>query len=78
MWLIQPGLQGSFRWVWPYLFIYFLGLHPQHMEVPRLGLNWGCSLWLMPQTQQCQILNPLTEARHRTYVLMDTSQIHFS
>ena len=29
-------------------------------------------------SQQCQILNPLKEARDRTHVLMDTSWIHFA
>ena len=28
-------------------------------------------------SQWCQILNPLSKARNRTYVLMDTSQICF-
>ena len=28
-------------------------------------------------SQQCQILNPLSEAKDQTCVLMDTSQIHF-
>ena len=28
-------------------------------------------------SQQCWILNPLSEARDRTCVLMDTSRIHF-
>ena len=28
-------------------------------------------------SQQCQILNPLSEARDRTQVLMDASQIRF-
>ena len=31
----------------------------------------------IPQLKQCQILNPLSEARDRTHVLMDTSQICF-
>ena len=29
----------------------------------------------MPQPQPCQILNPLSEARHQTCTLMDTSQV---
>ena len=31
----------TFIYLFIYLFIYFcfLGLHPQHMEVPRLGVN---------------------------------------
>ena len=28
-------------------------------------------------SRQCQILNPLSEARDQTCILMDTSQIHF-
>ena len=60
----------------------------QHMEVPGLGVEWElqlqayttaiatlasgricnlhCSLW------QCRIPNPLSEARNRTRILMDT------
>ena len=37
----------------------------------------SCTRWPIPQPQQCQICNPLREARDRTYLLMDTSQIHF-
>ena len=44
------------------LFLLFLGLHLQHLEVPRLVVN--------------MILNPLKEARDQTHILMDTSQIH--
>ena len=65
-----------------------LGLQPQHMEVPWLAVkselqlpayttvtampdlshicNLGRSLW------QCQILYPLSKARDRTCILMDT------
>ena len=70
-------------------FFFFLQPHLQHMEVPRLGvvlelqtyttataaldLSHICdlhhSLW------QCQIHNPLNEARDWTCILMDTSQI---
>ena len=39
------------------------------MPEPSLFCNLHCSL------QQCQILNPLSEARDRTRVLMDTSGI---
>ena len=64
---------------------------PQHMEVPRQGSNQSSSHW--PMSQQCQIratsatytavllqwqiLNPLSEARDWTCVLMDANQIHF-
>ena len=56
-----------------YLFIFFLGLHPWHMEVPRLGLQSElqlpaytaatASLDLSHSSWQHQILNPLSEAR---------------
>ena len=63
------------------------------MAVPGLGVQselqlsvyttatatWGpsgvCDLY--HSSRQCQILNPLREARDRTCVLMDTSQIRF-
>ena len=75
------------------LFVFFVGLHLRHMDVPRLGVE--SELWLQACTtatatpdpshiwdlhhtsQQCQILNPLIKARDRTCVLMDTSQIRF-
>ena len=57
----------------------FLGLHLQHMEVPRLGVRSGLQLLahatatatldlsyicdLHCSSQQCQILNSLREAR---------------
>ena len=69
------------------VFFFFLGLHQQHMEVPGLEVkselqlpahttaiatprpshicDLHCSLW------QHQILNPLSEARDRTCILMD-------
>ena len=40
-----------------FLSFFFLGPHWRHMEVPRLGVELEHSL------QQCQILNPLSEAR---------------
>ena len=71
----------------------FLGLHLWHMEVPRLGVQlelyppayataiampdpgWVC--YLHHSSRQCQIPNPLSEARNWTWVLKDTSQIRF-
>ena len=73
-------------------FFFFLGLHPLPMEVPRLGVQselWLLPYTTAIATQdpshvcnlhhgswQCQILNPLSEARARTCILMDASHIH--
>ena len=74
------------------VFLFFLGLHLLHMEVPRLGFrataaglhhchgNVGSEPCLQPtpqDLQKCPILNPLSETRDRTCVLMDTSQVHY-
>ena len=71
--------------------LFFLGLHLWHMEVPRLGVELGpqlpayttatampdpshvcdlcCSSW------QSQTLNPVSETRERTCLLMETSWV---
>ena len=70
----------------------FLGLHPQHMEVPRLGVKLelqvlvyttatavpdpSCVCDIQHSSQICQIINPLSKARYQTHVLMDSSQYH--
>ena len=70
----------------------FLGPHLWHMVVPRLGVESELQLLAnatptaMPDLShvhhlhhsswQHQILNPLSEARNRTHVLMDTSQVY--
>ena len=75
------------------LLFFFIGLHPQHMEVPRLGVKLElrlpaytratatvdprCICDLHHSSQQCWILFPLIEARDPTRVLMHTSQIHY-
>ena len=78
------------------LFFFFsviLGLHQQHMEVSRLGVESELYplayttatavsdpnlVWdLHHSPQQHWILNPLSEARDQTCVLMGTSQIRF-
>ena len=41
------------------------------------GSNRSCSCQSTPQPQQCWILNPLSEARYQTRVLMDTSQVRY-
>ena len=76
--------------VFVFVFV-FLGPHPWHLEVPRLGIETELQLpaytkaiatWdpshvcdLHHSSQQCQILNPLIEARDRTQILIDTSQV---
>ena len=66
----------------------FLGLHLQHMEVPRLGvelelqlpayttakvtLDPSCICDLRHSLWQHRILNPLNKARDGTCILMDT------
>ena len=69
----------------------FWGPLLQDMEVPGLGVTSELQLpaytTAMPDTShirklyhsslQHRILDPLSEARDRTYILMDTSQIHF-
>ena len=75
-----------------YLFLcVFLGLHLQHMEVPRIGikseLQWPAYTTATEMTglsricdlslclRQRQILNPLSRARDQTHILMDNSQV---
>ena len=69
----------------------FLGLHPQHMKVPRLGVQLELQLPtyttatatpdpslvfdLYHSSRQRWMLNPLSKARDRTRVLMDTSRV---
>ena len=71
----------------------FLEPHPRHMEIPRLGVQLELQLpayttatatrdpshvWdLHHSSQQCQILNPLSEAREQTCNLVDTSWVHY-
>ena len=72
-----------------FLFFCFLGLHLQHMEVPRLGVRLELQLPvyttatatpdlngicdLHHSSHQCQNLNPVSEARDQICILMDTS-----
>ena len=76
-----------------FFFFLLFGLHWWHMEVPRLGVESKLQLpasttaTAMPdlsrvydlhhRSQQQQILNPLSEARDQTCVLMDISHFRF-
>ena len=76
-----------------FFFLSFLGPHPWHMEVPRLrfklelqlpAYTTGTATWvpslvcdLHHSSQQCWILNPLSEAGDHTHVLMDSSWVHY-
>ena len=62
--------------------------HLQQMQVPRLGVklklqllayatatatpDLGCIFDLHHSLRQCRILNPLSEAKNQTHILMDT------
>ena len=76
------------------LLFVFSGPHPQHMEVPRLGvelelqlpaytttaiavLDLSCVCGLYHSSWQHRILNPLSEARDWTWVLMNASWVHY-
>ena len=75
-----------------HFFFCFLGLHLQHMKVPRLGVESelssqayttatamqdpSCVCDLHHSSRQHQSLNLLSKARDRTCVLMDASRIH--
>ena len=72
-------------------FSVFLGLHPRHMEMSRLGVELELQLPaytiataiadaspvcdLHHSSQQRWILHPLNKARNRTGILMDTSRV---
>ena len=76
-----------------FFFFCSLGPHWRHMEVPRLGVqleqwllsytratatrDWNRIFNLHQSSWQCQILNPLSEAKDWTLNLMVTDQIHF-
>ena len=72
-------------------FLVFSGLHPWHIEVPRLEVKKelsplayttatsdpSCISNLHHSSRQHQTLNPLSEARDRACILMDASQVRF-
>ena len=76
-----------------FFFFWFLGLHPWHMEIPRLGIQSELHLlaytavratWdpshicdIHHSSPQGQIPDSLRRARYGTHILMDTSHICF-
>ena len=74
-----------------FFFFFILGLHLQHMEVPRLGVRLELQLPtyaiatatpdpshvcdLQHSSQQRQILNPWSRVRDQTHVLTDITQV---
>ena len=83
---MHNGFYGLFFFFWS-----LLGTHSQHTEVSRLGVKLELQLpayttaiampdpsyvcYLYHSSWQCWILNPLSKARDRTHILMDTSQV---
>ena len=74
-------------------FFWLLGPHMQHMEVPRLEVSLELQLWayataiatqdlscickLLHRSWQHWVLNPLSEAKDGTHILMDINQVHY-
>ena len=72
-------------------YLFFLGPHSWHMEVPRLGIKPELQLPVYTTTTAMpdlslvcdlcswhhRILNPLSKAREWTCVLLDTSRVRF-
>ena len=93
---LDPNLEGSRRlsFLLSFFFFVFLGPHPRHMEVPRLGVEWklqllayttaiamqdlSCVCDLHHSSQQRRILNPLSEARDRTHNFIVPIQIRLA
>ena len=89
----KPVLVSSLPFLFFCLFVCFcfLGPHPWHMEVSRLGVKSelhlpayttatatrgpSCICHPHHSSPQCWILNPRSKVRNRTQILMDTSWI---
>ena len=86
-------IEVFFWWIFCLLFFFFFfkGLHPGHMEVPRLGVESELKL---PATAtatpdpslvcnphhsswQCWIPNPLSRARDWTHIFMNATQVRY-
>ena len=69
----KKGIFLPFIYIYKYILPFvFLGPHPWHMEVPRLGVESEVQLPASTTPQQYQILNPRSAARDRTHNVMKT------
>ena len=50
---------------------------PKQMEVPTATWDPSHLCDLPHSSQQCWLLNPMSKARDGTFVLMDTSWVHY-
>ena len=84
----HTSLYGKFKRFFFLFLFFFLGTHPQHMEVPRLGVKLKLQLWAHTEAtamqdpsqvlklhHSSQIPNPLSEARDHIRGLTDSSQV---
>ena len=88
------GILGNeLGFFWGGVFVYFSRATPQHMEVPRLGVQLElqlpvyttatatqdliCVCDLHQSPRQCWVLNPLSGARDQTHIFMDTGCVHY-
>ena len=76
-----------------FFFFFFLGAHARHMYVPRLEIqqeppppaystaiamqDLSCVCDLHCSSWQCRNLNPLSETRYWTCILVDPSWVHY-
>ena len=72
-WWDKEWLKGQL-YLFTYLFI-LLWLSWQHVQAPRPGIEPASQQWPEPLQWQCWILNPLSQARDRTQILMDPIQV---
>ena len=91
--MVAFSLSFVSRYFFFFFFFCFLGSHPWHTEIPRVGVKSGlqlpdyatatatwnpsCICTLHHSSQQCWISDPLSEARDWTHILMDISWTHF-
>ena len=74
---IEPVLKTSVNGVkmkasFTYLFFAFLGLHLRHTEFPRIVTESELQLQAYTTVQKHRILNPLSEVRDQTHILISS------